>query len=131
LTIANRTVSKALELRRHLGNFSNVEGCGYEALAGRRFDLVVNATSAGLSGEAPAVPQGIFAPDGLAYEMVYGKDTPFVAFARSCGVRVADGLGMLVEQAAESFFIWRGVRPETAPVIAQIRAEGGGRRAEE
>jgi len=123
LTIANRTVSKAQALRRHLGDFENVDGCGYESLAGQQFDLVINATSAGLSDEAPAIPKAVFAPGALAYEMVYGKVTPFMAFAGDCGARVADGLGMLVEQAAESFFIWCGVRPETAPVIAKLRGE--------
>jgi shikimate dehydrogenase len=130
LTIANRTVSKALELRRHLGGFSNVDGCSYEALIGSEFDLVVNATSAGLTGEAPPISKGIFAPGAFAYEMVYGKVTPFMTLAGGCGARVADGLGMLVEQAAESFFIWRGVRPETAPVIAQLREEARGERRE-
>jgi shikimate dehydrogenase len=123
LTIANRTVSKALELRRGLAEFPAVDGCSYEALEGSAFDLVVNATSAGLSGAAPPLPAGIFAPGALAYEMVYGRTTPFMEFAGKCGARVADGLGMLVEQAAESFFIWRGVRPETAPVIAKLRSE--------
>jgi shikimate dehydrogenase len=130
LTIANRTVSKALELRRSLADFPMVDGCGYEALQGRVFDLVVNATSAGLTGAAPPLPEGIFAPGALAYEMVYGRITPFMEFARGCGARVADGLGMLVEQAAESFFIWRRVRPETAPVISRLRGEGRGERRE-
>ena len=70
----------------------------------------------------PSLPPELFAPDALAYEMVYGRSTPFLEFARARGARTADGLGMLVEQAAESFFIWRGVRPETAPVIAELRA---------
>jgi shikimate dehydrogenase len=126
LTIANRTVSKAQELRRHLGDFANVDGCGYESLARNQFDLVINATSAGLSDEAPAIPTAVFAPGALAYEMVYGKVTPFMAFASDGGARVADGLGMLVEQAAESFFIWRGVRPETAPVIEMLRRKAEG-----
>ena len=130
LTIANRTVSKALELRRSLADFPMVDGCGYEALQGREFDLVVNATSAGLSGAAPPLPEEMFAPGALAYEMVYGRFTPFMEFARGCGARVADGLGMLVEQAAESFFIWRRVRPETAPVIARLRGEERGERRE-
>ncbi|OGA06172.1 MAG: shikimate dehydrogenase [Betaproteobacteria bacterium RIFCSPLOWO2_02_64_14] len=131
LTIANRTVSRAEELRRHLGEFANVVGCGFEDLAGTQFDLVINATSAGLSDEAPAIPKAVFAPGALAYEMVYGKATPFMAFARACGARVADGLGMLVEQAAESFFIWRGVRPETAPVIKMLRMKDRGSRIED
>jgi shikimate dehydrogenase len=96
--------------------------CGYEALAGRSFDLVVNATSAGLAGELPPLPAGLFAPGAFAYEMVYGRVTPFMAMARAAGAQVADGLGMLVEQAAESFLVWRGVRPDTAPVLAALRA---------
>ena len=87
-----------------------------------RFDLVINATSAGLSNEMPKLPEGIFAPGALAYEMVYGKTTPFLAFGQKEAARVADGLGMLVEQAAAAFFLWRGVDPETKPVLAALRA---------
>ncbi len=87
------------------------------------FDLVVNATSAGLEGGMPQLPGKLFAPGAIAYDMVYGRDTPFMVFARQQGARAVDGLGMLVEQAAESFFIWRGVRPDTAPVIAQLRSD--------
>ena len=124
LTIANRTLSKAVELRARFSahaNAANVQGCGYEALKSRQFDLVINATSAGLTGAMPALPDGVFAPGALAYDMVYGRATPFMACAQAHGAQVADGLGMLVEQAAESFFIWRGVRPQTAPVIALLR----------
>lgn len=126
LTIANRTVAKADELallakRRGLPCAAS----GYPALAGQVFDLVVNATSASLGGEAPPLPAGVFASGSLAYDMVYGKGvTPFLAAAREAGAaRIADGLGMLVEQAAESFLIWRGVRPATAPVIRLLAAE--------
>jgi shikimate dehydrogenase len=70
----------------------------------------------------PALPRGIFAEGALAYDMVYAKTTPFMTFAQNEGARIADGLGMLVEQAAQAFFIWRGVRPETAPVLAELRA---------
>jgi len=101
-----------------------------EGLAGARFDIVVNATSAGLADVMPPLPREIFAPGSLAYEMVYGRRTLFMEFAAGCGAKAADGLGMLVEQAAESFFIWRGVRPATKPVIDLLRREGGGRRAE-
>ena len=90
----------------------------------QKFDLVINATSTGLSNEMPPLPTGIFAQGALAYDMMYGRETPFMRFAREHGAAmVSDGLGMLVEQAAESFFIWRGVRPETTPVIAALRVE--------
>ncbi len=128
LVVANRSTDKAQALVRHFQQFASLAPAGlsasaYEALAGRQFDLVVNATSAGLDGAMPALPERLFAPGALAYDMVYGRETPFLAFARACGTRCADGLGMLVEQAAESFLIWRGVRPQTAPVIAQLRSE--------
>ncbi|MDO9052993.1 MAG: shikimate dehydrogenase [Gallionella sp.] len=118
ITIANRTASKAVELA---AKFSGVTGGSYEDLAGMQFDVVINATSAGLADSAVPLPDGIFAPGALAYDMMYGRETPFMAFARAQGAMVADGLGMLVEQAAEAFYIWRGVRPETAPVIAALR----------
>jgi shikimate dehydrogenase len=120
LVIANRTVARAQALAARV---RGVTACGYEALAGRSFDLVVNATSAGLAGELPPLPAGLFAPGSLAYEMVYGRVTPFMAMARAAGAQVCDGLGMLVEQAAESFFVWRGIRPETAAVLAALRAQ--------
>lgn len=125
LTIANRTLSKAAALRARFGAHANVDACGYDALKGRQFDLVVNATSAGLTGAMPDLPDAVFARGALAYDMVYGKMTPFMRFAHARGANVADGLGMLVEQAAESFLIWRGMRPETAPVMALLRTFKG------
>ena len=128
LTIANRTVDKALRLAetfRHLpaAASSVLSGMGYGELPGHHFDLVINATSAGLSGELAPLPAEVFAPGALAYDMMYGKSlTPFLQFAASQGVHYSDGLGMLVEQAAESFLHWRGVRPQTAPVIELLRA---------
>jgi shikimate dehydrogenase len=126
LVIANRTPEKAISMCRHFAKLhrrgSVLSAVSFGDLRGRAFDIVVNATSAGLSGEMPSLPPELFAPDALAYEMVYGRSTPFLEFARTRGARAAGGLGMLVEQAAESFFIWRGVRPETAPVIAELRA---------
>lgn len=124
LVIANRTVSKAeVLIQRFMAarGGSELSACAYDALAGAQFDVVINATSAGLSGEMPALPEPLFAPGALAYDMVYGKTTPFMQYAQGCGAAVADGLGMLVEQAAESFLIWRGVRPATAPVMAALR----------
>jgi shikimate dehydrogenase len=124
LAIANRTVSKAEALVRRFAKHAAAGGLtasSYAALAGKPFDVVINATSAGLSGDMPALPHSLFAPGALAYDMVYGKTTPFMQFAGAHGATVADGLGMLVEQAAESFLIWRGIRPETAPVMAAMR----------
>ncbi|NTV96164.1 MAG: shikimate dehydrogenase [Thiobacillus sp.] len=117
LFVANRTAYKARELSARFDCY----GGGFEALEGRQFDLVINATAASLAGDLPPMPDDIFAPGALAYDMMYGRDTPFLAFARERGVRTADGLGMLVEQAAEAFYVWRGVRPQTAPVIAMLR----------
>jgi shikimate dehydrogenase len=123
LVLANRTPEKARLLAQSLAG--DIEACAYAALAGRPFDLVVNATSASLAGTLPALPPGVFAPGAVAYDMMYGKgETPFLGFARREGAAVlADGLGMLVEQAAESFFIWRGVRPDTAPVLKLLRRQ--------
>ena len=127
----------------------SVSVSSYPDLSGRQFDIVINATSSGLLDEMPPLPRndqippsppftkgeavappfakgglgGIFAPGALAYDMMYGRETPFMKFAHEQGAAiVADGLGMLVEQAAESFYIWRGVRPDTAPVISALRA---------
>ncbi len=131
LFIANRTADKAVALAGRLRGelqalglrsaASGLRGGGYEALAGERFDIVINATAASLAGDLPPLPAGVFAEGALAYDMMYGRDTPFLALARQVGARTSDGLGMLVEQAAEAFFLWRGVRPETAPVIALLR----------
>ena len=121
LVIANRTANKALELARKFPA-ADVRGCSYPELDNQQFDVIINATSAGLTDSEVPLPAGIFAPGALAYDMMYGRETPFIKFAREQGVQVADGLGMLVEQAAEAFFIWRGVRPDTTPVIAALRA---------
>ncbi|HRH82481.1 MAG TPA: shikimate dehydrogenase [Thiobacillaceae bacterium] len=117
LFIANRTADKALALAGHFG----CTGGGYADLPGGGFDLVINATAASLAGDLPPLPDDVFAADALAYDMMYGRDTPFLDFARRRGARTADGLGMLVEQAAEAFQLWRGVRPDTEPVIAALR----------
>ena len=130
LVIANRTEAKAEHLLQayfaRKGPLSTLNWRSYPELAHETFDLVINATSASLAGELPPLPAGLFAPDSLAYDMMYGRDsTPFMKFAHKHGAaRVADGVGMLVEQAAESFFVWRNVRPQTAPVIALLKREG-------
>jgi len=111
LVVANRTLQKAK---------------AYDQLSEAHFDLVINATSAGLKNEMPPLPGTAFAEGALAYDMVYGKTTPFMKFAAERGAKAVDGLGMLVEQAAESFLIWRGVRPQTAPVIRALRRKAEG-----
>lgn len=123
LVIANRTVPKAKALARHFARLGEVSSSAYAELAGQSFDIIINATSASLGGEMPSLPAGLFAPHSLAYEMMYGRgDTPFITFSKGQGAaRSADGIGMLVEQAAEAFFIWRGVRPQSAPVIHMLR----------
>lgn len=129
LVVANRTVEKAERLvqRWRAGRNLGAEGIrasGYAELASRQFDLIINCTAASLSDTAPDLPQGVFTRDCLAYDMVYGKGmTPFLELALSQGAaRLADGIGMLVEQAAESFLVWRGVRPQTRPVIEALKA---------
>jgi len=124
ITIANRTVERALALEEQFGAQGPVRGGGYAEVMTESFDVVINATSASLSGELPPLSPGAFAPGALAYDMMYGdKPTPFLAYAQQHGAaRIADGLGMLVAQAAESFFLWRGVRPDIAPVIELLRA---------
>ena len=131
VVVANRTVGKAEALVTHFGGLHHLAAGGvgassYAALAGAAFDLVINATSAGLGDGMPPLPQDVFAPGALAYEMVYGRETAFMRFAAARGARAADGLGMLVEQAAESFHIWRGVKPDTAPVIQALRRKSEG-----
>lgn len=123
LVIANRDVAKAQALAAQVAGRGAVVACGYADLeAMGRFDLVVNATSASLTGDLPPVPPSIFRPEGMAYELAYGKRlTPFLRLARDAGVRnIADGVGMLVEQAAEAFLWWRCVRPDTRPVIDRL-----------
>ena len=118
LVLANRTADRARALARRYGAAA---GGGYGDILGEQFDLLINATSAGLAGEAPPLAAAAFAPGALGYDMVYGRDTPFLALARAAGAAAQDGSGMLVEQAAESFLAWRGLRPDTAPVLAALR----------
>ncbi len=121
--IANIFPEVAAQLAAGVADLFRVESGDFPDLAGQEFDVVINATSASLSGQALALPPGIFAPDSFAYDMLYGKgETLFMAQARQMGAaRTADGLGMLVEQAAEAFALWRGVRPQTAPVLSELR----------
>jgi shikimate dehydrogenase len=122
LTIANRTAAKASALAREFATLGNIEACDFNGL-GEVFDVVINATSASLGDDLPAIRADIFDSTTLAYDMMYGKEpTVFMRFAARHGAATRDGLGMLVEQAAESFFLWRGIRPKTASVYAELRA---------
>jgi shikimate dehydrogenase len=125
LVIANRTPDKAAELALLFSDLSPVAGCSFPELAGRRFDLIINATAAGLKDQVPPLPADVVAPGGWCYDMMYGDEpTAFVRWAQAQGAEQAvDGLGMLVEQAAEAFLLWRGVRPETKAVLAQLRGK--------
>lgn len=123
LTIANRTVGKAQQLARQFADYGRIDTGHFLDFAGEHFDILIHATSAGLQNELPPLPAGIFTDVLLAYDMLYRPQlTPFLQSAQNGGARqVADGTGMLVEQAAESFLLWRGIRPETPAIIQQIR----------
>jgi shikimate dehydrogenase len=123
LIVANRTVEKAVELARLFSTIGPIEPSGFEQLSGQKFDVVINGTAASLAGEIPPIPTDCFAEGALAYDLMYSdKPTPFMDWAAEHGAaRVSDGLGMLVEQAAESFRIWLDLKPDTGPVIRTLR----------
>lgn len=123
LVVASRVADRARRLAADFAALGSVHGCALGELPGGGFDLVLNATSASLSGEVPAIPESAVSASTLCYDMAYSKtDTPFVRWARERGCALAvQGWGMLVEQAAESFEIWRGVRPATAAVLELLR----------
>jgi shikimate dehydrogenase len=124
--IANRNGNRASELAREFTSLGNVRGCGFDAVSvGAAFDLVLNATSASLQDTIPPVPPEVVGPATLCYDMAYGKgDTAFTRWAKSAGAgRAETGWGMLVEQAAESFFLWRGVKPDTKPVLEAVKGQ--------
>lgn len=125
IIIANRTVKKAKLLAEQFSDIGCLYGCGFDELAGQQTDLIINGTSASLQGELPALPDDLIHENSICYDMMYSAhETVFNRWARERGAAITlDGLGMLVEQAAESFFIWRGVRPQTTPVIEQLRSE--------
>ncbi|AJY28473.1 shikimate dehydrogenase [Burkholderia thailandensis 34] len=128
LTIVNRTASKAEELVGQFTQAAHDAGCvlaggGPERVAREPYDVIVNATAGSLDAALPECDAAAFCPATLAYDMMYGaRPTVFMEHAATLGARTADGLGMLVEQAAESFNLWRGVRPDGAPVLAALRA---------
>ena len=123
VVIANRTVEKATALAGDFADLGTISGCGFDAIDADGFDVIINGTSAGLEGQVPPIPGHALKAAGACYDMVYGdRPTAFVEWGRAHGAAQSlDGLGMLVEQAAESFFLWRGVRPDTAPVIDALR----------
>ncbi len=123
LVIANRTEATARELAARFGALGRVESASLAAIPGERFDLVINATSTSTRGERLDLPPHAIAHGAFAYDMAYGAAAAaFLERARSAGAKASDGLGMLVEQAAESYALWRGRRPPTAPVLAELRA---------
>lgn len=122
LVIVNRTAERARRFAEDFADLGPIRGGGFEEM-GEGYDLVINATSASLSGDVPAIPARVLRPESVCYDMAYSRnDTPFVKWAREHGcTRAFQGWGMLVEQAAESFHLWRGVRPQTAPVLQALR----------
>jgi shikimate dehydrogenase len=124
LVLANRTLARAQELAARFAALGEIQVLGFDRLTSQQFDLILNATSASLYGELPPLPEDILAPSGVCYDLMYADHpTTFVRWGREHGARLStDGLGMLVEQAAEAFFLWRGVRPKTQEVINQLRA---------
>jgi len=120
--IANRTPERARKLAAEFADMGQVSGCGFADLTGPPYDLVINATSASLQGEMPAMPVGLVSEATICYDMAYGRGhTPFTLWAKSLhAARTTKGWGMLVEQAAESFLLWRGIRPDTQPVLQAL-----------
>lgn len=124
LTLANRTLEKAQQLAEDFSHVWDLEPVTYEDLGHDKYDLIINGTSAGLNGEIPPIPESVLGPNTICYDMMYNvrEDTAFVHWANEQGVsRAYDGLGMLVEQAAESFFVWRAQRPQTTLVTEILR----------
>ena len=123
ITIANRTLSRAETLRTEFEPFTEINVETYESIGSSQFDLIINGTSLGLTGDVPPIEADLMSDNCCCYDMMYGdSDTAFVRWAKQHGATLAlDGLGMLVEQAAESFSLWHGIRPETASIISDLR----------
>jgi shikimate dehydrogenase len=120
--IANRTPDRARKLAEEFADMGQISGCGYSDLRGPAYDLILNATSASLTGDMPQLPAGIVGEETVCYDMAYGRGhTPFTLWAKSMhAARATKGWGMLVEQAAESFLLWRGIRPDTQPILQAL-----------
>jgi len=123
LALTNRTLDKAKALQDLFAD-DRISVSRFDAVSGVGFDLVINGTSASLTGDLPPIPDQVIGTHTLAYDMMYAKElTPFCRWARALGATSVDGLGMLVEQAADAFAIWRGVRPDTKKLLDELRAE--------
>ncbi len=125
VVIANRTLSKAQELVTEFHDLADIKACEFSHVAGEQFDLIINGTSASLSGDLPPLPEHLLKPGACCYDMMYGAEpTVFIKWAMENGAaKAADGLGMLVGQAAEAFYLWRHIRPEVIPVITSLRRQ--------
>ena len=123
ITIANRTLDRATALKQLFSDKYNIQCSAYEALDGKQFDIIINGTSSSLQNTLPPLPENLFKDNAVSYDMMYARDaTLFQSWSQEQGVsRAYDGLGMLVEQAAEAYLIWRGVRPKTIPVLQTLR----------
>jgi shikimate dehydrogenase len=122
IVIANRTPDRARKLAEEFSDLGQISGCGFSDVRGPPYDLIINATSASLQGEMPELPVGLVSEESVCYDMAYGRaHTPFTLWAKSLhAARATKGWGMLVEQAAESFLLWRGIRPDTAPALQAL-----------
>lgn len=125
VTIANRTLAKAEELAKNFLDLGDLQAKSFEQLTGDTFDIVINGTSASMQGELPPLPKNLLAQDACCYDMMYGAEpTIFLQWAKDNGAtQIADGLGMLIGQAAEAFYVWRHIRPEVVPVITALRRQ--------
>jgi len=125
LVIANRTIEKAINLASEFASIAAIQGCGFDQLSGKTFDLIINATSASLNNQLPLLSKNLMTKETICYDLSYSNQaTAFVRWGQENNARKSlDGLGMLVEQAADAFYLWRGIRPETTGIINQLNLE--------
>ncbi|MDW3095974.1 MAG: shikimate dehydrogenase [Gammaproteobacteria bacterium] len=123
ILLANRTISKAIDLANAFSSEGNIDGCGFKDIDTQAFDVIINATSASLDNNLPAVPETIISTESVCYDLAYSdKPTAFIEWSNKLNAKLSiDGIGMLIEQAAESYYIWRNFRPDTKPVFKLLR----------